>query len=57
MAQTKELCDAVSTGNISDVRRMIEVQHASPHDYIDNYKLGDFKNLRSKLTPLHVACL
>ena len=54
MVIMSRLCDAVSNGDINTVRRLIEYEHASPHDSVNNYKLGDL-GLRNKLTPLHVA--
>ena len=54
MSQTKKICDAVSIGDIGTVRRLIKYEHASPHDSVDNYELGDV-GLCDKLTPLHVA--
>ena len=56
MSQIKKFFDAVSIGDISTVRRLIKYEHASPHDSIDKYKLGD-AGFGSKLTPLHVASL
>ena len=54
MSQAKKICDAVSIGDIGTVRRLIKYEHASPHNTVDNYKLGD-AGLCDKLTPLHVA--
>ena len=56
MSKSRKLCDAVSTGDLNEIRSLINYEHASPHNSVNNYELGD-EELCDKLTPLHVASL